>query len=392
MAPRREHENDTQSNGGGATATGRKMTQGFELYGAEVSYFTGKIRAYLRYKKIPFVETVASREIYKTVIMPRVGWPVIPVMVTPEGETLQDTTDMIDALETRYPDPSVYPATPRQRFAALLLEVYGDEWLKIPAMHYRWTKNRDFAVTEFGRLSRPDLPEDAQREIGEETAKPFAGALPALGCTEVSGPAIEKSYEGLLGELEAHFSRHDYLFGSRPSIGDFGLIGPLYAHQYRDPASGELMKRVAPHVAKWVERMMKPPHPKEGEFLSGDEIPDTLIPVLQRVMREYLPVLLSTAENFKTFLAGHQEVATGEQELPRAIGFHEYTLEGVTASRAIFPFDLWMLQRPLDHLRGLEGAEREAVEKLLNMTGGEAMMTFPDYPRLTRRNFKLALA
>lgn len=30
------------------------MTQGYELYGAEVSYFTGKVRAYLRYKRIPF--------------------------------------------------------------------------------------------------------------------------------------------------------------------------------------------------------------------------------------------------------------------------------------------------------------------------------------------------
>ena len=368
------------------------MTKGYELYGAEVSYFTGKVRAYLRYKKIPFVETVANRAVYKDVIMPRVGWPVIPVMVTPEDDTLQDSTDIIDALEVRHPDPSVYPATPRQHFAALLFEVYGDEWLKIPAMYYRWTKNRDFAVTEFGRLSRPDLPEEAQREIGEEVAKPFAGALPALGCTEEAGPAIEKSYEGLLAELDAHFAQHDYLFGSRPSIGDFGLIGPLYAHQYRDPASGEIMKRLAPHVAKWVERMMKPPHPKEGEFLPNDDLPSTLIPVLQRMMREYLPVLQSTAEEFKTFLAGHPEVATGEKELPRAIGFHKFTLEGVTASRAIFLFDLWMWQRPLDYLRSLEGAPREDVEKLLNMAGGEAMMSFPDYPRLTRRNFRLALA
>ena len=368
------------------------MTEGYELYGAEVSYFTGKVRAYLRYKKIPFVETIASREVYKTVIMPRVGWPVIPVVVTPEGATLQDSTDIIDALEVRFPDPSVYPATPCRRLAALLIEVYGDEWLKIPAMHYRWTKNRDFAVAEFGRLSRPDLPEDAQREIGEEVAKPFAGALPALGCTQASGPAIERSYEGLLAELDAHFAHHDYLFGTRPSIGDFGLVGSLYAHQYRDPVSGDLMKRMAPHVAGWVERMMKPPRPNEGEFLPGDDVPETLMPVLQRMMREYLPVLMATAERFKAFLAERPDMAGGGQELPRAIGMHDFTLEGVTEKRAVFLFDLWMFQRPLDFLRSLEGADSEAAEKLLNMAGGEAMMSFPDYPRLARRNFKLALA
>ena len=32
---------------------------------------------------------------------------------------------------------------------------------------------------------------------------------------------------------------------SRPSIGDFGLVGPLYAHQYRDPASGDLITKAA---------------------------------------------------------------------------------------------------------------------------------------------------
>ncbi len=38
-----------------------------------------------------------------------------------------------------------------------VIEAYADEWLKIPAMHYRWTKNRDWAISEFGRLSRPDF-------------------------------------------------------------------------------------------------------------------------------------------------------------------------------------------------------------------------------------------
>ena len=142
------------------------MTQGYTLYGAEVSYFTGKVRAYLRYKRIPFSEVLATREVYREIILPRVGWPVIPVVVTPEDETLQDSTDIIDELERRFPGSSIYPITPRQRLAALLLEVNGDEWLKIPAMHYRWNKNYDFAIAEFGKLQMPGASVEEQREAG----------------------------------------------------------------------------------------------------------------------------------------------------------------------------------------------------------------------------------
>jgi glutathione S-transferase len=369
------------------------MTAEYELYGAEASYFTGKVRAYLRYKCIPFRETLASRSVYAEVILPRVGWPVIPVVVTPEGETLQDSSEIIDALEMRFIEAPVYPAMACQRFAALLLEVYADEWLKIPAMHYRWTKNRDFAIAEFGKITAPELTGEAQHNAGEAAAKRFAGALPFLGATAETAAAIETSYEALLAELDTHFAAHEFLLGSRPSIGDFGLIGPLYAHQYRDPASGQLMKSAAPRVAAWVERMMTPPRARGGEFLADDEVPATLLPVLARMMREMLPVLVSTAHSLTAWVKDNAEHSNAVgTALPRTLGKHAFTLEGVTGTRAIYPFDLWMLQRPLDCLRSLPEADRRRCTSLLSQVGGEVLFDFPEFPRLTRRNFKLVLA
>jgi hypothetical protein len=83
--------------------------------------------------------------------------------------------------------------------------------------------------------------------------------------------------------------------------------------------------------------MMKPPLPKGGEFLANDEVPETLMPVLTRMMREYLPVLISTAASLSTHVKEHPEAATGKEPLPRALGSHEFTLEGVTEKRAILP-------------------------------------------------------
>jgi hypothetical protein len=103
---------------------------------------------------------------------------------------------------------------------------------------------------------------------------------------------------------------------------------------------------------------------------------------------EYLPVLEKTVS---AFTAWAKDQAPGT-EIPRALGMHEFTLGGVTAERAIFTFDLWMLQRPLDFYRGLEGDAKEAADRLLARAGLGGIVALPDYPRITRKNFKTVLA
>lgn len=43
------------------------------LIGSEHSLYTGKLRAYLIWRGLPFVELTASAELYKQVILPRTG-------------------------------------------------------------------------------------------------------------------------------------------------------------------------------------------------------------------------------------------------------------------------------------------------------------------------------
>lgn len=351
---------------------------GYKLYGAEISYFTGKVRAYLRWKNIPFEEINADAGAYREVILPRVGFPVIPVVVTPDDRCLQDSTDIIDTLERQHEGPSIYPDTPRQRLVSLLLETYADEWLVIPAMHYRWHHNREWAIQAFGAVNAPDASPEQQREIGARRAEPFANAAVLLGAEPHMHAAVEASYEGLLGELSAHFAHHPFLLGSRPSMGDFGLFGPLYAHQYRDPASGQHMRRVAPLVAQWVERMLSPA-PLSGQFLPGDEVPDTLLPVLKRMFSEQLPVLADSASRVRQWISEHP----GEK-LPRVLGKHAFALGEHKGERIIRPYSLWMLQRARDYYKSLDEGNKSAVDAMLRAAGGDVFIDFEDPPKLAR--------
>lgn len=158
------------------------MTNRYTLYGAPLSLYTGKVRAYLRYKQIPFSEVFSSRAVYKHIIIPNTGVRFIPVVKTPNSEYLQDTSAIIDVLEAQFPARSIVPNKPQQRLVSAILEMWGDEWLLIPAMHYRWNHdNFPFIYEEFGKIALPGMPAFIRRFVGKKLGAKFKGFVPMLG-------------------------------------------------------------------------------------------------------------------------------------------------------------------------------------------------------------------
>jgi glutathione S-transferase len=361
----------------------------YTLYGAPMSLYTGKARAYLMFKNLPYIEVFSSLKVYKTIIVPKTGVRFVPVVQTPENEYLQDTAQIIDTLEQRHPECSVTPTTPKQKLVSYLFETWADEWLVIPAMHYRWNKaNFPFIYEEFGKVIAPNMPGFIRAFIGKKVAAKFKGFVPMLGITDKSIPAIEDWYENhVLPMLDKHFAEHDYLLGGKPCLGDFGLMGPLYAHLYRDPAPGALMQKIAPNVAKWVERMNQP-QDVEGEFLADDVIPDTLLVLLTRIFKEQWPVLTNTVKSLQVWVEHNPDTT----EIPRTIGEHEFTIGDITETRAIGTFQQWKVQRILDCYHQLDAQQKLPVDTFLESIGGLDSMQLKIKKSLTRVNNKLVLS
>ncbi|MEM1192999.1 MAG: glutathione S-transferase [Pseudomonadota bacterium] len=354
------------------------------LYAAPLSLFSGKARSYLTYKQVPVEEHFADRDVYREIILPRIGYPVMPVTITDDDKAIQDTSALMDEFERRAPEPAVRPVGPVQNLVASLFELYGDEWLVIPAMHYRWVYNRDFALGEFGKIAAPGESEANQRAAAEKSSAMFQGAVPLLGATPEMADAVEASYLAFLHDFDTHLADHDFLLGGRPCQGDFGLIGPLYAHLYRDPASGEIMKRAAPRVAAWAERMIAQPFVAPGKFLEGDEIPATLMALLTRMMAEQGPCLLDLFEKMAVFKRDNPGAP-----IPRMIGMHPFTMAGKTGSRMMLPYTQWMAQRALDHLADMDEAARGRVDRLMAMCGGGDLVKARISARVQLANHKI---
>jgi glutathione S-transferase len=384
----------------------------YRLFSWEHSYFSGKVRAYLRWKAhagaLAYEDVLATPELLRGLLLPATGTSAVPQLLAPDGRFVQDSSEIIDFCERAHPEPAVAPPAeraPRQRLACFLLELLADEWMVVWAFFERWHFGRDgaepshaaFNEQQWGAVIAPGADGLERRRAGrrffelafgihERDAAPrgvYAG-LVALGATERTAAAWQAANDRLLGRLEAHFARHDFVLGGAPSLADFALLGPLYAHLYRDAVSGFALRSEFPLVAEWVERANhtgflnarsygqklyslgpdgelsgRPATSDGGEWLPDDAVAPTLLPVLAVFFEEMWPALEASLAALRAHLAsgrhppggelpgktftptpGFESLQTGEGALT-----HEFSIGGVRERRMVTAIHAWMLQR-----------------------------------------------
>ena len=79
-------------------------TPPYILIGSDHSLYTGKLRAYLIWRGVPFIELTASAELYKRVILPRTGGH-------PRADNQNAPPPLRDPGHAAPPPPSPAPAT-----------------------------------------------------------------------------------------------------------------------------------------------------------------------------------------------------------------------------------------------------------------------------------------
>lgn len=349
----------------------------YRFHAFEISYFSAKVRPALRYKGLWYEERRADR----TEVQRRTGLGFIPILVTPEGETWQDTSVILDRLEARHPSPPLQPATPLQRIAALLVELYSDEFALLPAMHYRWGSPLG-AATARARFAAMM----GNAELAERAAERMAAARLQLGATDQTAPAIEAHTRDLLDALNSHFEAHPYLLGARMSLADCALMGPVYGHFFNDLVSRRLLLETAVPVVGWIERCNAPHADAQANWLADDALAPSFRELLTVMGRDAAPVLLACVRAVEAWADGRPDDAASP---PRAVGLAESELRGTPLQRVALPYTLWMLQRALDAYTALSPAERAPVDAAVAGTGWEPVLAYTPRHRLGKRGFQL---
>lgn len=271
----------------------------YELVGNELSMFTRKLEAQLRFQHIPW------RWHFKTLerapaIEARAGTHFIPALRTPEKWLIHDTIALGPLLNDRFSETPVIPAMPTQRALCFVLEDVFNHWLGRVAVHTRWCypENVSWVGPRFGANSVLD------RSIEEPLSDEEIKQLTPVGTMmyenfgknvceyngvgpDQEGP-VRADYTRMMDVLAAHFAENDFLLGDRPCLADFALGGASKAHFITDPVPLAWLGGHRGMLEAYCDRLYGDHDLRNAQWPADDAVPDTLAAVLDYVQGTYL--------------------------------------------------------------------------------------------------------
>lgn len=278
----------------------------YRLHGALGSPYSMKMRALMRYRRIPFqwVQDMGRRQ----QLFASVKAPVIPLLELPDGRVENDSTHLTRLLEAQHADRSVIHTDACHAFLAFLIEDFADEWLTKAMFGYRWLHPEDQAQMSRWLLfdALPGAGDAQQSSMAQAFRDRQVGRMGLVGCTAENFPVIEASTRAVLQALEDSVSSQPFLFGSRPGEAEFALFGQL-SQLAVDPTPAAMLRRDFPLALRWLS------HIDDLSGVEGQWGPwgPAVEPILKVVGTVYLPFLAANAravaagaERFEVALLG----------------------------------------------------------------------------------------
>jgi len=283
----------------------------YHLYGAVGSPYTQKMKSYLRYKRVRHQFRIMSIDAEENWKRKFPGIPkVIPVLVSPDGSYKNDSTFLIQSMEQKVTDRSVYPDDAAMKFIALLVEDFADEWMTKVMYGARWLDPEDakFAggyvcsqswygsrvksihVGNTGKTMTIDLP-TACNFIEKTQVR----RIKKVGCADWA--LLAETTRQVCGIITANQKNNGkwFLFGDRPSVADFALYGQM--SQFMVDNSVNKILRDFPYAYAWVHSLTDLSGVDPGKW--DAEPSKALKNMLQLIGAIYVPFLKANANAYE---------------------------------------------------------------------------------------------
>ncbi|HJQ84640.1 MAG TPA: glutathione S-transferase family protein [Candidatus Binatia bacterium] len=290
------------------------MATPYTLYVMSNSPYSDKIRMYLRLKRLPVVEVRENIRNREAVLKARTGRTMVPVVITPDDEAMNESTNITRRLEAAIPSPALRPADPGRRGFDALVEEYADEWIVRVMLASRWLHGPD------AEQNKTVIATDMTCGAGEvEVAlakelfpQGITATLPPMGATPETLGFLLDDLGGLVTDLDALFARHRFIGGAEPTVADLALYGQLNQIR-RDPTGRTIVGDPARPHGRWLRDVERRADGEAAEG-AGDAPPDAeaLAPLARRIASTYLRFSVGNAKALEQAPKGPLVVALAD--------------------------------------------------------------------------------
>ena len=241
-------------------------------------------------------------------------FPLVPFLFGPRGENLYDSSAIGVWLDRKHPSGPA-PLLPREdralRFAVQLVDEALDELGLYLVHHRRWVlsaRDNDAGA----RLAREFRPLAGPLAAGLERSFParqvrrlpylFSVAPPDGGFGDLperlrpptrpgfppTHALLDTIFDHLLAALEPLLAEQPFLFGERFTLADASLYGQLGMNR-ADPTAHAALRRAAPAVHAWVERLARNDFP--GSRAASASLGEAHAPLLSWIADCFVPLM-----------------------------------------------------------------------------------------------------
>jgi glutathione S-transferase len=222
-----------------------------KLYQFEISPFCEKVKRVMNLKKVSYevveVPMLAFLRGQAKKVSPANKLPAIE-----DGDVrLGDSTDIVEYLEDKYPEPHVYPIVPAEVAMCHVLEDWADESLYFYEFHLR------FAVPENARRWAPELlkydPKWFQRLGPRLIPRAAAKATRAQGIGRKSPQTIARDLARHVDAVDGLLGDGKWLVGKSLSIADISVF--VMMDCIAGVPEGETALARKKDVRRWMQRV-----------------------------------------------------------------------------------------------------------------------------------------
>jgi len=330
----------------------------YRIWQAQASPYSYKVMTFMNYKGIAYKKVRASMQELdwvKTVA----GQSIVPVMLSPDGQVMQDSTPIMIHLEEKFPAIKTIPNDARLAFIMWLIEEFGDEYMTRIQMHTRWgnEQNQNALSHRIARgltFGSVDVDTQSLAPVLFDRQRGFNQHLGLVG--EGVRASMDQQIEDLLAILEEHFLEYQFILGFKPSMADFALYGPLKVHLYEDPQSNEIMESKAPRTCNWIQTISDLGDPRGcagqmefGEWIDFDDgLPASLQALLAFIGKTYIPF-----------------AAIGAEACVKREKQFEAEIYGVKATFSAHQYRAWSFEQLQLRYESLPESDRRELDKML---------------------------